>query len=375
MNERDMSLLKAMSEAVKEQLSAVQEKYLSAIRERSDEISRLKALIEEIKLSVPDTDAIVKTVLGKITIPAAPELPDIGMMVKEAVAEVPVPVAPEAPQLPDIGAMVQKAVSEIELPQPEPLPDISKMVTEAVKAIPAPEMPEPVELPDINKMVLDAVASIELPKPEALPDFAQMVKDAVAEMPIPEAPEPPELPDIEAMVRKAVDAIELPQPETLPDIQQMVKDAVAEMPSGVDGRDGLQIEILPIIEPEKSYPRGTYALHLGGLWRSHQKTTGMNGWECVMDGINDISIAQNEDRHFTVAVTKSSGEKSEKTFSVPVMIYRDIFKEGEKYYPGDNVTWGGSVWYCHEETGDKPGEDGSKGWKLAVKRGRDARSK
>ena len=35
------------------------------------------------------------------------------------------------------------------------------------------------------------------------------------------------------------------------------------------------------------------------------------------------------------------------------MIYRDIFKEGNKYYPGDSVTWGGSVWYCHQETGDK----------------------
>ena len=89
----------------------------------------------------------------------------------------------------------------------------------------------------------------------------------------------------------------------------------------------------------------------------------------------DIEITQLNKRNGTVAAVKSSGNRTEKTFSVPVMICRDIFKDGEKYFPGDNVTWGGSVWYCHEETGDKPGEDGSKGWKLAVKRGRDARAK
>jgi len=101
----------------------------------------------------------------------------------------------------------------------------------------------------------------------------------------------------------------------------------------------------------------------------------LTGWECLVDGVSSIDISQSDERHFTVVATKSSGEKTEKSFSVPVMIYRDIFKEGQKYYPGDSVTWGGSVWYCHLETGDKPGEDGSKGWKLAVKRGRDARAK
>ena len=287
MNERDMSLLKAVSEAVKEQLLAVQEKYLSAIRAQSEEISLLKNSIKELQSSAPDSDAIVKTVLGKITIPAAPDLPDISKMVKDAVSGIPAPASPEPSELPDISAMVRAAVNEIKLPQPDPLPDISKMVAEAVKALPPAKDGDP----------------------------------------------------------------------------------------GEDGRDALQIEILPGINTEKSYIRGTYAIHLGGLWRSHQKTIGMNGWECVVDGISDISITQDEERHFTVSAIKSSGEKSEKTFSVPVMIYRDIFKEGQKYYPGDNVTWGGSVWYCHEETGDKPGEDGSKGWKLAVKRGRDARAK
>jgi len=284
MNERDMSLLKAVSEAVKEELSALQQRYETALKEQAEEINRLKSLVEQCQQSAPDEQTIAALVLAQIEVPAAPVLPDIELMVKDAVAEIPMP---ESPVLPDIDGMIQRAVSAIEVPQPEPLPDI-----------------------------------------------AQMVKDAVAEMPKPEDGEP-----------------------------------------GEDGKDALQLEILPSIDAEKTYPRGTYAMHHGGLWRSYQKTTGMNGWECLVDGISDIDITQAEDRQFTVTAVKSSGEKTEKTFSVPVMIYRDIFKDGVKYYPGDSVTWGGSVWYCHQETGDKPGEDGSKGWKLAVKRGRDARAK
>jgi len=330
MNEREVSLLKALCEAVKEQLAAVQKKHETAFHSQANKIAELEKKLSENQAASVDVPAIIKSVLEQIDVPAAPELPDIVQMVKDAVADIPAPAAPEPPALPDIG-----------------------------------------------KMVHDAVAAIELPQPE-LPDVAQMVKDAVAEIPVPDSPV---LPDIESMVQRAVSAIKIPQPEPLPDIAQMVKDAVAEMPKpddgepGEDGKDALQLEILPSIDPERAYQRGTYAIHQGGLWRSYQKTTGMKGWECLVDGISDIDITQRDERNFTVTAIKSSGEKTEKTFSVPVMIYRDIFKDGEKYLPGDSVTWGGSVWYCNEATGDKPGEDGSKGWKLAVKRGRDARAK
>ncbi|HGM7113311.1 TPA: hypothetical protein ACKQEX_002100 [Serratia marcescens] len=287
MNERDMSLLKAVSEAVKEQLAAVHKKYETAFQAQSNKIAELEEKLREFQDDPVDERSIIKSVLEQIDVPKVPELPDIGKMVKDAL------------------------VNNSQLAEPKP----------------------PV-LPDICEMVRAAVAEIELPKPEPLPDIAQMVKDAVGQMP------------------KARDG-----------------------DNGEDGKDALQLEIMPEIVTEKSYPRGSYAIHSGGLWRSYQKTAGMNGWECLVDGIDSIDISQDDERHFTVVATKSSGEKTEKTFSVPVMIYRDIFKEGNKYYPGDSVTWGGSVWYCHQETGDKPGEDGSKGWKLAVKRGRDARAK
>ncbi|WP_158783284.1 phage portal protein [Pantoea sp. BAV 3049] len=237
-------------------------------------------------------------------------------------------------------------------------------------------------VPGENTIVQAVLDRIDVPSAPELPDVSRMVSNAVAAIQLPAAPA---LPDIDAIVKEAVVAevsgIQLPQPEPLPDIGQMVMDAVSAIPPakdgepGTDGKDALQIEIMPCIDAEKSHPRGTYAIHQGGLWRSFQKTTGMNGWECLVDGISAIDISQDNEREFTISAQLASGAVTEKTFSIPVMIYRDIFKEGEKYYAGDSVTWAGSVWYCCEETTDKPGEPGVKAWKLAVKRGRDARSK
>lgn len=332
MNERDMSLLKAVGEAVKEQLAVVQQKYESALSAQSQEIENLTEKVKMLSAASPDEAAIVRAVLAQIAVPVAPELPDIQQLVKDAVSTIQLPEAPKAPELPDIEGMINKAVDRIQFPQP------------------------------------------------ALPYVEQLVKDAVSAIQLPEAPKAPELPDIEGMIEKAVNGIQIPPPK-LPDIQQMVKEAVSALPSpkdgdpGEDGKDALQLEIMPCIDEEKSYPRGSYAIHQGGVWRSYQKTTGLNGWECLVDGISSVDISQANEREFTITAQLASGTKTEKSFSIPVMIYRDIFKDGEKYLPGDSVTWAGSVWYCHAETTDKPGEPSSKGWKLAVKRGRDARAK
>ena len=244
--------------------------------------------------------------------------------------------------------------------------EVKSLVTDAVKAavadIPAPVVPE---FPDITQLVDDAV------------------KAAVAEIP---APVIPELPDVKQLVDDAVKAAvaEIPVPVVpeLPDVTQLVNDAVklavSEIPEPVipsDGRDALQIELEPCIDETKSYPRGTYATHKGGLWRSYQKTDGMRGWECIVDGVAGVNIQQDEERLFTISLEKASGLVEVKTFAIPVTIYRDVFKAGKEYEPGDTVTWAGSLWHCNEKTADKPGEPGTKGWTLAVKKGRDLRDK
>ncbi|HBU2886404.1 TPA: phage gp6-like head-tail connector protein, partial [Klebsiella pneumoniae] len=142
-------------------------------------------------------------------------------------------------------------------------------------------------------------------------------------------------------------------------------DAVAALPPAQDGRDALHLEIQPFIDEGKSYTRGSYATHNGGLWRAYEKTHGMRGWECIVDGVSDVDISMNGQRNFIVTVNRASGASEKKSFDIPTMVYRGVFKSGDEYLPGDTVTWGGSLWHCDEQTQDKPGETGSKGWTLA----------
>ncbi|KDZ56225.1 carbohydrate binding domain protein [Escherichia coli 3-073-06_S1_C2] len=180
---------------------------------------------------------------------------------------------------------------------------------------------------------------------------------------------------LEQMVKEAVSHIPVPRDgrDYDPDVlQKAVLDAVSALPAPQDGRDATALEILPAIDDQKSFPRGTYATHQGGLWRAYEKTHGMRGWECLVDGVADIDVSMTGERSFTVVVRQSSGQRTEKTFSLPVMLYRGVFRAGETYHPGDTVTWGGSLWHCNSMTEDKPGEAHSSAWTLAAKRGRDA---
>lgn len=56
---------------------------------------------------------------------------------------------------------------------------------------------------------------------------------------------------------------------------------------------------------------------------------------------------------------------------VPYVRDMGVWGEGKSYLKGDGVTWGGSFWIAQDDTAEKP--DGSKAWRLAVKKGRDGK--
>lgn len=56
---------------------------------------------------------------------------------------------------------------------------------------------------------------------------------------------------------------------------------------------------------------------------------------------------------------------------VPYVRDMGVWAEGKSYLKGDGVTWGGSFWIAQDDTAEKP--DGSKAWRLAVKKGRDGK--
>lgn len=145
---------------------------------------------------------------------------------------------------------------------------------------------------------------------------------------------------------------------------------------GAPGRDALDLDILPSIDESKSYARGTWASHCGGLIRAARETQAVAdgdlvaaGWVVMVEGLAAVVVTQSENqREFQVATMNTSGAKAISDFTVPVLIYREIWREGE-FARGDVVTWGGSAWHCQETTTEKPGGT-SKAWKLMVKEGR-----
>lgn len=174
------------------------------------------------------------------------------------------------------------------------------------------------------------------------------------------------------LVIKAVSSKFAPLVARLDTIDAAVK-ALPAPKDGEPGRDALQLELQPQIDQEKSYPRGTYARHAGGLWRAFEATKGLHGWECIVEGIAELRIDQPSGREFALVVRTSSGAEVLKSIKVAALVDKGVFRVEEAYEAGDGVTWGGSFFIAQKDAPvGKPGEPGCDGWRLAVKRGRDA---
>ncbi|MHC0464588.1 phage gp6-like head-tail connector protein [Kosakonia cowanii] len=402
MNERELTLIKVLGEEfglVLDEMRAGFSKSIEQQRLAFDvKLTHLEELIADIKSAEPpDLSAMVRDAVSQLPEPELPQLPDIASMVSDAVAAIP-PAQDGKSLTPDdvapmLQQMVDRAVSAMPVPRdgkdydPDMLQQAVKAaVDDAVAAIPVPQdgkslTPEDVG-PLLQQMVDRAVSAMPVPRdgkdydPDMLHQAVKAaVDDAVAAIPVPQDGRSLTPDDVQPMLQ----ALVTESMPVLPDVKALVSEAVAALPApardGEDGRDALALELLPFIDESKSYPRGSYATHNGGLWRAYEKTHGMRGWECVVDGVAGVDIERSDQRRFTLTVNRASGGSETKSFDVPVMIYQGVFKSGQGYLPGDTVTWGGSLWHCDEPTQDKPGETGSKGWTLATKRGRDGRDK
>jgi integrin beta 3 len=88
-------------------------------------------------------------------------------------------------------------------------------------------------------------------------------------------------------------------------------------------------------------------------------------------GFEDLQVLQKDEKTILLRFTRGDRTK-EFPLVFPVIIDRGVFKSDCMYGKGDGVTYGGSFWICQKDkTSSKPGEDAN--WRLAVKRGRDAR--
>jgi hypothetical protein len=268
---------------------------------------------------------VIAAAVAKAVAPLNLELADL----RKCLADRPMPVEPEKV---DVDAIAQAAAALVVLPEVKDGKDA-----------------EPVDLDALAKAAADLV---QLPAPVE-PDLEAIAKLVVVPEPIPGKNADPV--DLQALARSAADLIVVP-----------------EVRQAEDGRDAIDVEILPAIEDAKQYPRGTYAAHRGGLWKSYERTHGMRGWECIVDGIDGVSITQDGDREFSVKLMKSSGQEVAQKFALPIQIYKGVFREEQAYDAHDNVTWAGSQWTSTKaDNTDKPGS--SDAWTLCVKAGRNGK--
>jgi hypothetical protein len=208
-----------------------------------------------------------------------------------------------------------------------------------------------------------------------------------------------------AGIRSAVSAIQ-PAPE-LPDIPGMieegVKAAVAAMPAPQDGKSVTVDDVAPLIASEvekrigelpkpKDGADGKDGVGMAGalIDRSGELVVTLSNGETKnlgpvvgRDGIDakgedgkdglgfdDLDVTYDGEKTITLKFTKGERTK-EFAFSMPVVIDRGVYREGNEYKAGDGVTWGGSFWIAQKDTSSKP--DTGDDWRLSVKRGRDGK--
>jgi len=174
---------------------------------------------------------------------------------------------------------------------------------------------------------------------------------------------------IDETLAKAIAAIPKPERGEKGEPGEMGRDGR----EGVPGRDAMHLTVLPEIDSEMVYRRGTWAIHKGGLWCALDKTDGMKGWECAVEGFQGAEITYGADvRSATIKMLGSSKVLGEETIPLPSLIHRGVWKQ-QGYTPGDTVQKDGHLWIATgtPDAADEPGT--SKMWQLAVRRGRDGR--
>jgi hypothetical protein len=203
---------------------------------------------------------------------------------------------------------------------------------------------------------------------------------AVEKIVPPEVPKPVELPDVAGMVRDAVAAIPRPVDGKDADMQEMAKlvdaavtKAVAALPAPKDGKDGIGLAGGMIARD------GNLVLTLSdGTTRDLGIVVGRNGepgkdGNPGRDGTDGLGF---DDLEFTVSddgafLTFVRGE-AKKTFRLPIVIDRGVWRERGAFRAGDAVTWAGNYYIAQRDTTSRPDGPNSD-WRLAVKKGRDGK--
>lgn len=149
MNERELSLIKALGEEFGTAIQKMADDFQQALEKTA---SNLEKQLEELRGSIPEVQPV--------------EIPDVSKMVADAVSAIELPKAPELPDFSQIIAEAAKSAvnqSLESLPKPKDgksvtVDDLRPLVEEVVNAL----IPEPV---DVEKLAQDLLSKIPVPEP------------------------------------------------------------------------------------------------------------------------------------------------------------------------------------------------------------------
>lgn len=124
--------------------------------------------------------------------------------------------------------------------------------------------------------------------------------------------------------------------------------SLEDRPAPRDGRDGIQGQKGDTGE------------------RGYDGRDGNDGWSP-----DHVDMTMTDQGEWTFKMVTGDKEKSW-TGRVPVCIDRGVYNDEATYLKGHGVSYGGDFWICREDNAGPPAKDFA-GWRLAVRKGRDAR--
>jgi hypothetical protein len=214
------------------------------------------------------------------------------------------------------------------------------------------EIPQP-EKPDLSPFALkDDV-------PDTAPILAEIkeLRDAIAAIPQPPEPQPPEKGERGEKGDPGNDGAPGRDGKDGCGVKDLLIDRDGRLVATLD--DGRMKELGSVIGKDGSAGRD-------GI-NGKDGAPGRDGQDGV--GFDDMNIETREDAIYMV------WEKGDvvKEARLPLPLYRGVFKEDTGYYKGNTVTWGGSAWIAEVDAPKGKPDAPESGWRLAVKKGRDAK--
>jgi len=245
---------------------------------------------------------------------------------------------------------IRKTVEAIQ-PAPE-LPDVAGMISEAISLVPAPVTADEVRAWS-KEVFAEAEKTAGVTREEAEAIAAAAAEKALAGLPEPIPGPPGEKGDKGEDGQPGKDGANIT--EALIDrdgcLVLTLSDGSTRNVGRIVGRDGTDVDMAGV--------KSMLAEMVAAIPRP---IDGKDGF-----GFEDMSLDVRDDG----AYLKFQRGDDVKEFRIPTVIDRGVWRESKTYMPGDGVTWAGSFWICQEDTTEKP--DGGKGWRLAVKKGRDGK--